>query len=118
VIQIALIPRRAINVSADDDATFIVGRDEPFWAVIFDYAIGDIAWKVDLDGRAPRDYEAIARAVAHHLKTDVVWPDESTLSATAATRCTPDGSTKAVTLVDIEDDLNFLVGFFVRQHGG
>jgi hypothetical protein len=114
VVEVGGVSRAAINVSADDDAEFRVQYDQPFWAVVHDYAVGDIAWKVDFDGRSPRDYTGIARAMAERLQTNVVWPDESTLSPIAATQCTPDGTISPVVIIDIEDDISFVVGFIIR----
>jgi hypothetical protein len=65
----------------------IIGPDEdalekldvlecPLYATIRRAESGDFGFKVDLDGRMKRDYEALARRFADALGHDVVMPDE------------------------------------------
>jgi hypothetical protein len=87
--------------------------DQPSWAVIYTYGAGDFAFKVDLDGTAPRDYCAIARGMAQTLNTAVAWPDESTLSATACVLCDAWGSERAIAIEDAAP--GSVDGFVMRE---
>lgn len=105
----------ALSCVAGLDSTAIKLPDEPedrrieimnhdAWAVMYDFDVGDLAFKIDLDGVVPRDYEALARRLARHLSAIVVRPDESTLAPLASILVRPDGSETPITLEDIEPD--------------
>lgn len=98
----AQVPGVAICRPGDTASQRLAVMAHATWAVIHDYQHGDISYKIDLDGRELRDYLGIARSLGAALGTAVAWPDESTLSATAAILRAGDGSETQVMLEDFE----------------
>jgi hypothetical protein len=60
----------------DDIADRLDVLQRPLRATVRRITSGDFGFKVDLDGRSKRDYEALARDFADALGHDVVMPDE------------------------------------------
>ncbi len=92
VEAIAGIERGAIKWPEEPEDIILAKLDHGAWAAIDAYSAGDFGFKVALYGRTPRDYHAIARALARQLNVLVAWPDERTLSVTAFIACEPDGA--------------------------
>jgi hypothetical protein len=110
------VPGIAICRPGDPTSQRLAVMAHTTWAVIHDYQHGDISYKIDLDGGELRDYVGIARSLGGALGTAVAWPDESTLSATAAILRTGDGSETQVTLDDF-DHSNCACGGMVIVRG-
>ncbi len=108
------IERAAVKLPHDPEETYLAVLEYPAWAVIHAYAAGDFGFKVDLDGRTPRDHHAIARKIAKALNTAVAWPDKRTLAPVAFILCAPDGAETDVGLDDVEPD-GFAIGRGLAQ---
>jgi hypothetical protein len=108
------IARAAIHLAHDPRETNLTSLDHPAWAVVHEYAAGDFAFKVDLDGKVPRNYRAVARNIARCLRVPVAWPDERTLAATAFILCAADGSECETAIDDVSPDS--IEGFAIMQN--
>jgi hypothetical protein len=113
LVSVANIERTAIMLPGEMSDRLLEVLEHPFWAAIYTYDVGEFGFKVDLDGRSPRDYHAIGSQIARALDVCIAWPDERTLATTAFILCAPDGSKRAVSLVDTE-----LEGFAVQPAAG
>lgn len=110
VETIGQIERAAQKLPDEPDEKVLPFLDDDSWAAIGAYSGGDFGFKVDLYGRTPRDYHAIAQSLARHLNVRVAWPDERTQAMTAFIACEPDGSEYDVACDDCEPD-----GFTLRR---
>jgi hypothetical protein len=99
----------------DDERKQLELFDHQSWAVIHGYCAGDVAFKVDLDGREPRDWIAVARVLSRRWHVPVAWPDERTLAPNAAVLCSPDGCETDVAIEDIENGDGQLLGLRLNQ---
>jgi hypothetical protein len=113
IVSVANIERTAIMLPGEPSDRLLEVLEHPYWAVIYTYDVGEFGFKVDLDGRSPRDYHTIGSQIARALNVCVAWPDERTLATAAFIVCAPDGIERAVSLVDTEP-----VGFAVQPVAG
>jgi hypothetical protein len=98
------VERIAIKLLHEPNEAYMRILNFPAWVVVNEYASGDFAFKIDLVGKAPRNYRSIAREIARDLDVTVCWPDERTLATTAWILCAPDGSERNVALGDTASD--------------
>jgi hypothetical protein len=113
IVRVANIERTAIMLPGELSDRILEVFEHPYWAVMYAYDVGEFGFKVDLDGRSPRDYHAIGSQIARALNVCTAWPDERTLATTAFILCAPNGSERAVSLVDTEPE-----GFAVQPVAG
>lgn len=100
IMDLAGIPFSAIKTPDNSDAVALTIIGLPIWVVMHRYADGDFGHKIAFDAMTATDFHSIARQLSARLGVCVVWPDESTLSATASICHRRDGSEESISIDD------------------